>query len=279
MFRKPAALRSVMVGSAAHIRNAAHVLGHLIDGRLGCFRLLATLVIAMIFFVAVPGFVHHVFDHGHRTAGAAHRNPATRHRRIAVEDAAGNLVLLTVISGEDRVDVLWPAAAFQQLVDHQAAGPMESRTGLGHQRQVRGPRRVIRREKIRRPRRAGIARLAFFIGDLVQSRDRLDLLFREARAVGTAKVAEGQVLQAMTGAADLVIDLKAALQLVLVKGAERPLEAEADVLDLWLSPPAARCRARDRDCGRDQDGKDACLDHLSLSPRSHSAGVALGFGG
>jgi hypothetical protein len=51
------------------------------------------------------------------------------------------------------------------------------------------------------------------------------------RSARLAEVTEGHQVHAVTGRADLTIDLVAALQLRLIEGAERPLEAE---------PPRAR---------------------------------------
>jgi hypothetical protein len=73
--------------------------------------------------------------------------------------------------------------------------------------------------------------------------------------------------------------LEAALQLVLVEGAERALVAEGDVLDMLLAF-GGLCRAGQRDRRGQKGGDDAGPDHR-LSPRlsGHSAATPPDFGG
>src|SRR4029079_4065584 len=63
--------------------------------------------------------------------------------------------------------------------------------------------------------------------DLELDRDGRRLLFGEVRAAGIGEVAERHKLEAMAAGADLAIDLKAALELLRIVHAERPVERPA----------------------------------------------------
>ena len=66
--------------------------------------------------------------------------------------------------------------------------------------------------------------------DLDFRRERLGLGLGELGPARVLEVAIGDEAQRMAGGADLLIDLKAALELVAVEGAEDAFEAEADGL-------------------------------------------------
>ena len=119
-----------------------------------------------------------------------------------------------------------------------------------------------------RDRRAEIVQLG--VEDLeIVGRVGDDLLFRITQRF---QIAQGHISQPVAGCADLGIDLKTALQLVLIPGSERTLEREVEILDMLL---AATCR---KGCSRGQsEGKRGAdckfLEHVS-GPSSYSAGVA-----
>ena len=78
-----------------------------------------------------------------------------------------------------------------------------------------------------------VENLALVVGigrDLVAGRDRLGLRLGEAGTARLVQIVEGDVVEAVAGRADFLIDLEAALQRAAVVGAERPVEGEVHVL-------------------------------------------------
>ena len=119
-------------------------------------------------------------------------------------------------TGQDADDVFRAADAAEHLVDAEAEGAMETGAGLRHQAQIRG-RGILRwREVIRRSARTEVVELR--IEDVPLRGICPHLVFGDGGPAGIGERPEGHELQAVTGRADLGVDLKPPLQLRLVVG-------------------------------------------------------------
>jgi hypothetical protein len=128
------------------------------------------------------------------------------------------------------MDILRPAHATEQLVDPAAIGPVEPRTGLGHQAEVGRAGPGVGREVVGRQALAVLAGFLVGHGELLGIGP--DLIFRQAGATLVGQGAQGHILQTVAACTDLGVDLKAALQLELVELAERAFMGEGHVLDM-----------------------------------------------
>ncbi|EKD60727.1 MAG: hypothetical protein ACD_54C00585G0001 [uncultured bacterium] len=185
---------------------------------------------------------------------AAIRYATVREGGVVVEavNAIGGAGRVFFVAGQNREDMLGPADAAHQLVDPRPVGAMEARACLGHQRQVRCCGGGIGRELVSRNG------FTLFPGFLVDHGELLGigthLIFRQMRAALIRQRPDGDKFQAVAGRADLGEHLKAALQLVFFKGAERAFEAEGEVFNVGAttgreSRARGQCQCRDSaDC-------------------------------
>src|SRR5690606_26289471 len=173
------------------------------------------------------------------------RNGVTREHVVVVAAIrqVETLRSFVVIAHQQRVDVVRSTFLVGgEVVEDPPRERLRGATRLGHHREIRRRRsahgfaRLALRGEGRGPAVGGDtgthALLGVGIDDLVFGGQRFDLLFRKLRPAWFAEVAERDQPEAVATRAYLAVDLKAALQLVLIEGAEDPGERPGLLLDL-----------------------------------------------
>ena len=160
---------------------------------------------------------------------------------------------MAVVARQQRGDVFRATHAEEELVDAQAVGAVEPGAGLGHQAEVRCAGGIVGREVVVRRGRTVVAQVFVPDFDEVLLDVGTDLIRRDAGAVFIGQGPDGNVTQTVTGGADLGVNLEAALQLVLVEGAEGTVEGETDVLHVTATFARGQrrgaCQSNGGQCG------------------------------
>ena len=161
------------------------------------------------------------------------------------------------VASQKRRDIFGSADAFEELVDPQTIGPVETGALLGHQAEIgRGIQRGLR-EMVNR--RAGACVVQLGVEDIKVRGIGTDLIFGKVGATFIRKCTDRHKLHPVAGRAYLGIDLQTALQLVGIEGPERPFEREVKVFDMRFTTggeSSGTCKAQG-----DNSRKEGFLDH------------------